>query len=218
MKYFLIIPFLLSTLLSSGQSRRIGAGAAPSGSGAGSWGAIIGTLSNQTDLQTALNAKAALVHPHATSDITSGQLGVARIGSGTPTSLTYLNGAGAWTTFPIPINNTSTSSTGSFLDASQGKVLKDLADTKEALANKGAASGYAPLTSATRVDTTYLPRNVLNENYFGGNGSTIAFYWKIPEYTTTQRDALATPPTSRLIYNTTTNHPNYWNGTTWISL
>lgn len=36
-----------------------------------SWGDVIGTLSNQTDLQSALNAKAASVHTHAISDVTS---------------------------------------------------------------------------------------------------------------------------------------------------
>ena len=35
-----------------------------------SWGDIAGTLSNQTDLQNALDAKAASVHTHTTSDIT----------------------------------------------------------------------------------------------------------------------------------------------------
>lgn len=38
--------------------------------GASAWGAITGTLSDQTDLQTALNAKAALVHTHAEADVT----------------------------------------------------------------------------------------------------------------------------------------------------
>lgn len=39
--------------------------------GASSWGAIAGTLADQTDLQTALNAKAASSHTHAISDVTS---------------------------------------------------------------------------------------------------------------------------------------------------
>jgi hypothetical protein len=45
-----------------------------SGSGTGSvdWGQIGGTLSAQTDLQTALNGKAATSHTHAWADITSG--------------------------------------------------------------------------------------------------------------------------------------------------
>lgn len=39
-------------------------------SGSASWGSITGTLSNQTDLQTALNGKANSTHTHVESDIT----------------------------------------------------------------------------------------------------------------------------------------------------
>ena len=41
-----------------------------SGGSGGAWGDITGTLSNQTDLQTALDAKADTTHTHAISDIT----------------------------------------------------------------------------------------------------------------------------------------------------
>lgn len=43
------------------------------------WGGITGVLSNQTDLQTALNNKADLSHNHAASNITSGTFTDARI-------------------------------------------------------------------------------------------------------------------------------------------
>lgn len=43
---------------------------AGSGSGSSSWGGITGTLSAQTDLQTALNGKAESAHTHAQSDVT----------------------------------------------------------------------------------------------------------------------------------------------------
>lgn len=39
--------------------------------GATAWGSITGTLSAQTDLQSALDAKAATVHTHAISDVTN---------------------------------------------------------------------------------------------------------------------------------------------------
>jgi hypothetical protein len=41
-----------------------------SGGGAGTWGNIGGTLSNQTDLQSALNAKANTSHSHVIGDVT----------------------------------------------------------------------------------------------------------------------------------------------------
>ena len=44
-----------------------------------SWGSITGTLSSQTDLNSALNGKAAAAHSHAAGDITSGTLDAARI-------------------------------------------------------------------------------------------------------------------------------------------
>lgn len=40
------------------------------GSGTPAWGTLSGTLSNQTDLQSALDAKAASSHSHAISDVT----------------------------------------------------------------------------------------------------------------------------------------------------
>lgn len=78
------------------------------------WGAITGTLSNQSDLVTALNGKAASSHFHPISDvtglqtaldgkaasshnhsaanITSGTIATARLGSGTANSSTFLRG------------------------------------------------------------------------------------------------------------------------------
>ena len=43
---------------------------APAASGGGTWGSITGTLSDQTDLQSALDAKAATSHTHALSALT----------------------------------------------------------------------------------------------------------------------------------------------------
>lgn len=49
------------------------------GGGTTTWGDIVGTLSGQTDLQAALDAKAADVHSHDTNAITSGTFLDARI-------------------------------------------------------------------------------------------------------------------------------------------
>ena len=43
----------------------------PGAAGAVAWGSITGTLSNQTDLNTALNGKAPTAHAHAQSDVTN---------------------------------------------------------------------------------------------------------------------------------------------------
>ncbi|MGL4490736.1 MAG: DUF2793 domain-containing protein, partial [Rhizobiaceae bacterium] len=50
--------------------RADGTWAAPAGGGGSAWGGITGTLASQTDLQTALNGKAAATHGHAQADVT----------------------------------------------------------------------------------------------------------------------------------------------------
>jgi hypothetical protein len=72
--------------------------AAGGGGGGATWGAIIGTLSNQTDLQTALNGKANTSHTHTAGDVTSGVFASARLGTGTANSTTFLRGDGQWAT------------------------------------------------------------------------------------------------------------------------
>ena len=39
----------------------------------------------------------------------------------------------------------------------------------------------------------------------------------IPRMTTTQRDAISTPASGLIVYNTTTNETQYYNGSTWVS-
>lgn len=63
-----------------------------------------------TATTTALAGKASTSHAHAASDVTSGTLAVARIGSGTAASGKYVDGGtGAWTT--LPAGGTSTPET-----------------------------------------------------------------------------------------------------------
>lgn len=57
------------------------------GGGGGTWGSITGTLSDQTDLQTALNAKAAASHTHEFSDL----LDVFHIGESRSSFLSNVN-------------------------------------------------------------------------------------------------------------------------------
>ena len=57
--------------------------------------AIVGGVTDQVTLApiyTGLDGKAALVHTHASTDLVSGTVATARLGSGTATSTTYLSG------------------------------------------------------------------------------------------------------------------------------
>ncbi len=64
------------------------------------------------------------------------------------------------------LNNTLTStSTAQALTAAQGKALKDLADTKEASANKNAANGYAGLDANGKVLESLLPSIALMDTF-----------------------------------------------------
>lgn len=64
------------------------------------WGGITGSMADQTDLITSLNAKAASVHTHAASAIVSGTIAPARLGTGTPDASLYLRGDGQWAGIP----------------------------------------------------------------------------------------------------------------------
>lgn len=53
-------------------------------------------IADVANLQTTLNGKAASSHTHAATDITSGIVSTARLGTGTPTSANFLRGDGTW--------------------------------------------------------------------------------------------------------------------------
>lgn len=53
-------------------------------------------IATVTELQTALDGKAAVAHTHAASDINAGTLATARLGSGEANSTTYLRGDQTW--------------------------------------------------------------------------------------------------------------------------
>lgn len=76
-------------------TEEIGSG---SGGSVSAWGDLTGTLSDQTDLQSALDAKAASSHAHDGTDITSGTVDPARLGSGSSITTKYLRGDSTWQT------------------------------------------------------------------------------------------------------------------------
>jgi Phage tail repeat like len=87
---------------------------ASGGGGGGVWGSITGTLSSQTDLQTALNGKASSSHSHIIADVTGLQ--------------TALDGKQA---------------AGSYAAASHTHIIADVTGLQTALDGKQAAGSYA---------------------------------------------------------------------------
>lgn len=70
------------------------------GGGPATWGNIGGTLSNQTDLQTALNNRASAVHTHDISDVTGLQTALdGKLNVGAPVGLSGI------TTVTVPNNS-----------------------------------------------------------------------------------------------------------------
>lgn len=90
-------------------------------------GYLDGVTSN---VQTQLNGKAATSHTHSGADITVGTVAVARLGSGTPSSSTYLRGDGSWASLPG----------GSATWGAITGTLADQTDLNSALAGKAASS------------------------------------------------------------------------------
>ena len=130
----------------------------------GTWGSITGTLSAQTDLQTALNGKASTTHTHAASDITSGTMATARLGSGSATSSTFLRGDGTW----------ASTSTGAATWGSISGNLADQSDITTALAGKADSShthSGADIVSGTVAVARLGSGTPSASNFLRGDGS-----------------------------------------------
>ncbi len=100
----------------SGSPGSVGATGPTGATGPGAaWGSITGTLSSQTDLQTALNGKAATSHTHAATDITSGVLALANGGTGKSTGPAALTGLAGYTTITSAAGVTTLTSADTLL-------------------------------------------------------------------------------------------------------
>lgn len=149
------------------------------------WGQIIGTLSEQTDLQNALNLKAPINSPTFTgtvSGITKGMVGLGAvdntsdldkpISTATQTALNNkqpLDGdltsiaalSGTFGLLKKTANNSYTIDTNTYLtEITSSDVTDALGYTPENVANKGVNNGYASLDGGGKVPSSQLPSYV----------------------------------------------------------
>ena len=150
--------------------------------GGGTWGSITGTLSSQTDLQNALNAKAATAHTHTVGQISA---------TGTADSTTYLRGDGTWAAPPSggggggTVTSVATSgSTG--LTVGGGPITGSGTLTFTLSANLQSWSGIAPSAKADIASPAFSGNPTAPTPATGDNDTSIATtaFVKAQGYTT----------------------------------
>lgn len=104
---------------------------------------VAADMATQAELDAVSASKANTVHTHAAADITSGSFAVARLGTGTPASGKYVDGAtGAWTTLP---------------SGGGGVVLETV--------NAGGSLGVSRTETVPANTIRYLRNGILNANH-----------------------------------------------------
>jgi hypothetical protein len=159
-----------------------------SGGGSSAWGGITGTLSNQTDLQTALNLKANLASPTFTGIVTTEQLST--------TGLIEIFGNGV---------------TGGLLrmwDADNSNWVRFLTPASV----DSNVSYTLPTTSGTLVTNGANTFTALQQF----TGTTHAGL-RLNNLTTVERDAVASPQAGMCIWNTTAARLQLHNGSAWTA-
>ncbi len=148
--------------------------------GAPAWGSITGTLSNQTDLQAALDGKAALSHSHDAAQVASGILATARLGAGTASSGTFLRGDQQWAAVDWA---EVASKPSSFPPAAHGHSAADITSGTLDPARLPKLKHVEDVTSQTSVSVTaathQLGAGPIQVTCYTQNGSN--WEWVIPD-------------------------------------
>jgi hypothetical protein len=120
-----------------------------------------------TATQAALDAKAALSHGHSGSDITSGTVAPARLGSGTPNSTNFLRGDGVWTEVPGGGDALTSSPLSQFAPTTSAQlagVISDETGTGAVVFGTGPTLGSPNITTFLKLD---------NENAFSRHAAGV---------------------------------------------
>ncbi len=128
--------------------------AADAGGGGATWGGITGTLSAQTDLQSALNAKAATSHTHAPSEITQGGATNGQVLAWNGTAWAPASASGATTFLGLTDTPGSFSGQGlAFVRVNTGATALEFITPATALTAIGAQASDADLTALAGIST-----------------------------------------------------------------
>lgn len=111
------------------------------GSGSVAWGGITGTISSQTDLQSALNGKAATSHTHAISGVTGLQTALDN-----KAALAHVHIIGDVTGLQTALDGKQAS--GSYAPSVHGHTIADVSGLQTALDSKLAATRITVGTTA----------------------------------------------------------------------
>ena len=210
------------------------------------WGDITGTLSNQTDLQNALNTKVGTTGNESISgqktftnnaiindNSTNPALTINQIGSGhsilvedsaspdsTPFVVDNAGNVGIGTTAPsqkLEVNGNTLSTiyylpdTAKFISGGVGAVMTISSGTNSMVFKQTANAFMRGTTGGLGIEITGTP--TIDASAILTLTSTTKGFLP-PRMTTAQRDAI-TPVAGLMIYNTTTNKHQGYNGTTW---
>lgn len=116
--------------------------------GGASWGSIGGTLSSQTDLQTALNGKAATSHSHIIADVTGLQTALdGKQAAGSYASATHTHIIGDVTGLQAALDGKQAA--GSYAAASHSHIIADVTGLQTALDGKAASSHTHSIANVT---------------------------------------------------------------------
>jgi len=165
-----------------------------------SWGTIAGTLSSQTDLQSALNAKAPLASPTFTgtvSGITKSMVGLGNVDNTTD----LLKPISTATQTALNLKYDASNPSGYISGVTSGQITTALGYTPENSANKGIANGYASLDGGGLVPSTQLPSYVDD----------------VLEYTNLASFPV-TGTTGKIYVDLATNKIYRWSGSTYIEV
>lgn len=146
------------------------------------------TLNGVTsNIQNQLDNKAALSHSHAASDITSGTIATARLGSGTADSTTFLCGDQTYKTISATnnfagtycgINSSQTITASTLTDVLWDEIISETANLSH---TTGAAPFTSNLTQYYDIDIVVVPQSSNTSGYTNGaylalvvDGATVA--------------------------------------------